>query len=107
MTDTWIPIDLLKDVVNSLEYQLSRLAEKDDTTLEKTEILIQDGYNHDVIDVSIRAFSKDKKDYGYAKRTISKNVITQFRYTPKLSELHLNPQKTPEEMIEEIMGLLE
>jgi hypothetical protein len=107
MTDTWIPLDLLNDVINSLEYQLSHLAKKDDTTLEKTEILIQDDYRCDGIDVLIRAFSKDKNDYAYAKKVISKNIIAQIRYTPKLSETNLKRPKTPEEMIDEIMGLLE
>jgi|SRR5450756_1157722 len=104
MTDTWIPLDLLRDVINSSEYYLSHLAENDDTTLETTEILIQDDYACDGIVVHLRAFSNDKKDYAHAKNTISKNIITQLRYIPNISA---RKGKTPEDMMEEIMGLLE
>ena len=102
--NTWIPLWLLRDMISTLEHQLTLLAKKDDTILETTEIMIQEDYEtpRGIVDVSIRAYSKDKKDYAYAKRKVTKKLIREACYTPPLVD-----PKTSEQMMQEIMGKLE
>ena len=103
--NTWVPLWLLRDIISTLQQQLSYLAKKDDTKLETAEILIRDDYENRV-DITIRAYSKDKKDYAYAKRQVTGNIIQQTRYTPPLGDFP-SKSKTPEQMMKEIMGKLE